>query len=211
MNNSYSKLSLLITLSMILTLMAAFNSANGQSERNPKDGLNVTQDMINLLLDNVTQRDPTSLPQIINNATNSTTEQQAKNHTDAGNIDINLPLPPIFLEDKTLPEGDIMYIYDITPSIIQQGHVTAKLPCTDDNLPSANILVGKMPDFRTLDLIIVPEFSRSGDLCLYQSNISSNVTGPASEVLLSNNSTDDIEFPATSSILLDIVKLTAKP
>jgi len=198
----------LIILLMILSAVTINVSVYAQKESELGSGINVTQDMIDLLLDNPTKDNFSTPNEIKSNISNTLAQPQLQKATSANSNKITIQLPPIFLEDKTLPEGNVLYIYDITPWIIQQGHLTIKTPCNEENLPAANVLVGKMPNFQTLNLDLVPEFSDPGDLCLYQSNLMLNQTGPVSEILLGNNSSEDIEFPPSSSLSLSISNLT---
>ena len=85
--------------------------------------------------------------------------------------------------------------------------MTANLPCKDFNSPTVSILVGQIPQLRSLLLEYIPEFSDAGELCTYQVALHSNRTDPFSHLILQNNSTEEIEYPSTSTILLGVSKL----
>ena len=44
------------------------------------------------------------------------------------------------LQDKIIPGGDFMHLYDSTPYHILNGHVALKAPCEDDRTTSSSNL-----------------------------------------------------------------------
>ena len=50
------------------------------------------------------------------------------------------------LQDKIIPGGDFIHLYDSTPYHILNGHVALKAPCEDDSTTPIQILIGSAPD-----------------------------------------------------------------
>jgi len=46
----------------------------------------------------------------------------------------------VLLEGKTLPAGDYIHLYDVTPYMIKVGHVAVKLPCDSKSETSLKLL-----------------------------------------------------------------------
>jgi hypothetical protein len=182
------------------------NEAFGQSEQ-PRVEVNVTQDMINLLQSGFEKENISALP-VSQNTSSANIEPNTQNSNMPANYTTGLRIGPIFLEDKTIPEGDVLYLYDITPLKIEDAHITVKLPCDEDGSPLTNILIGKNSKFHPANLEMQSGFSRFGESCLYKSNIGENATESVSEILLANNSTEDIDLPPTSVIMINIDKIS---
>ena len=58
----------------------------------------------------------------------------------------------ISLQDKSIPEGDFIHIYDSTPYYIVKGHVALKAPCDDDSTSSIQVLIGSASNMTTVSL-----------------------------------------------------------
>ena len=84
------------------------------------------------------------------------------------------------------------------------GHITAKIPCNDDNSSDVNVLIGQAPNLAPAELEYVEALSTPGELCLYHVDIASDETTPITDIAIQNNSTEDIDFPATSTIVLGV-------
>jgi hypothetical protein len=84
------------------------------------------------------------------------------------------------------------------------GHIAAKLPCSEDSATAVNVLIGQAPNLAPAELEFVEPLSTPGDLCLYHVDIASNETTPITDIAIQNNSTEDIDFPATSTIVLGV-------
>ena len=50
------------------------------------------------------------------------------------------------LQDKIIPGGDFMHLYDSTPYHILNGHVALKAPCEDDSPTPLQVLIGSAPN-----------------------------------------------------------------
>ncbi|MGZ5511111.1 MAG: hypothetical protein ACXWFC_11675, partial [Nitrososphaeraceae archaeon] len=50
------------------------------------------------------------------------------------------------LQDKVIPGGDFIHLYDSTPYNILNGHVALKAPCGDDSITPIQILIGSAPN-----------------------------------------------------------------
>ena len=138
---------------------------------------------------------------------NSALNPIANNSSKSSTTEILIQPSLIFLEDFSIPESNFMQVYSTNPFVITSGHISAKLPCSEDNLPSVNVLVGKMPNYKNAALEYISPLSTPGELCNYQFQIHPNSKDPISEILLQNNSTDDIDFPATTNIIVGVTKV----
>ncbi len=110
----------------------------------------------------------------------------------------------ILLEGTSLPEGDFIHLYDSTPYEIMNGHIAAKLPCNDANSTDVNVLTGQAPNLKPAELEFVGPLSTPGELCLYHVDVASDETTPITDIAIQNNSTDSIDFPATSTIVIGV-------
>jgi hypothetical protein len=113
----------------------------------------------------------------------------------------------LILEGKSIPEGNFIHLYDSTPYQILEGHIAAKLPCNEENVPEIQLLVGQAPNLYPTELDLVNPLSTSGELCLYHTDLKSNGPNPITDIAIQNNSTDDIDFPSTSTITIDVSKI----
>lgn len=111
------------------------------------------------------------------------------------------------LSDRSIPEDSYIPIYDSRPYKILDGHIAAKLPCDDENSSEVQIAAGNPIIMIPLELEIVPELSVAESLCLYQADVVPVEGNTIYDLILRNNSTDDIDFPSTSSIIVNIAKL----
>lgn len=117
----------------------------------------------------------------------------------------------ILLEGESLPEGNYLHLYDSTPYQINNGHVAAKIPCGEDNQTSINILLGQAPNLIPAELEYIAPLSDPGNLCLYHADVSSSEGNPMTDIAIQNNSTEDIDFPATSTIVLGVNEISPLP
>ncbi len=114
----------------------------------------------------------------------------------------------VLLEGETLPAESFIHLYDSTPYKIVSGHVAAKLPCNTDNATDVNVLVGVAPNVSSTELEFVPELSNGGQLCLYHVDLASDASNNITDIAIQNNSTDDIEFPATSTVVIGVNEIS---
>ncbi len=114
----------------------------------------------------------------------------------------------VLLEGVTIPAGGFIHLYDTTPYKIVSGHVAAKLPCNTDNATDVNVLVGQAPNVSSSELKFVPELSNAGELCLYHIDVSSDSTNTITDIAIKNNSTGDINFPATSTVVIGVNEIS---
>lgn len=110
----------------------------------------------------------------------------------------------VLLEGESLPGSDFIHLYDSTPYKIMNGHIAAKLPCNDANSTDVNVLIGQAPNLQPAELEFVGPLSTPGELCLYHVDVASDETTPITDIAIQNNSTEDIDFPATSTIVLGV-------
>ena len=114
----------------------------------------------------------------------------------------------VLLEDKSLPDNSFIHLYDSTPYQITSGHIAAKLPCDEDNDTPISILMGQAPNLQPAELEFIEPLSASGELCLYHVNIASNESNPITDIAVHNNSTDEIDFPGTSSVTVSVNEIS---
>jgi hypothetical protein len=113
------------------------------------------------------------------------------------------------LQDKVIPGRDFMHLYDSTPYKILNGHVALKAPCEDDSTTPIQILIGSAPNMTVATLVNVPPLSTPGEQCLYHADLipGGNVT-KITDIALSNPTEEDLEFPATASVVIGINEIT---
>ncbi len=114
----------------------------------------------------------------------------------------------ILLEDKMLPEGSFIHLYDSTPYKIISGHIAAKLPCNEDHATAVDILTGQAPNLTQAELEYVEPLSTPGVLCLYHVDIGSNDANPITDIAVANNFTEDIDFPESSGIVINVNEIS---
>src|SRR5687767_2497668 len=102
-----------------------------------------------------------------------------------------------------------MLIYETNPFFITEGHLSANLPCDANNFSNITMLTGKVPILRAIPLEPIREFSNAGELCSYQISLSSNATNPISQIAIQNNSTEEIQLPLASTIIIGASKLAS--
>lgn len=115
----------------------------------------------------------------------------------------------ILLEGQSLPEGSFIHLYDSTPYKIMNGHIAAKVPCGEDNSTDINILTGVAPNLTAAGLEYVAPLSTPGELCLYHADLVSDDTTTITDIAIQNNSTENVDFPATSTVVLGINEIAS--
>jgi hypothetical protein len=113
------------------------------------------------------------------------------------------------LQDKVIPAGDFMHLYDSTPYHILNGHVALKAPCEDDSTTPIQILIGSAPNMTVATLENIAPLSTPGEQCLYHADLipSGNVT-IITDIALKNPTDEDLEFPPTASVVIGINEIT---
>jgi hypothetical protein len=114
----------------------------------------------------------------------------------------------VLLDGYELPESSYIHLYDSTPYEIRSGHVAVKLPCESDGQSTSILSVGKAPILYPLNLDLVTSLSIPGEVCLYHGDIASNPVNSITDIAIQNNSTEDIEFPETSSITISVSEIS---
>jgi len=190
---------LLFSLSLYPISIDLFKSASAQQNND----LNVTNDMIYLLTSLVDFSGEQGAGEIINE-----TSKVQENLQELRSFDLSYTSPhTIMLDGITIPENNIIPIYDTEPMFISEGHLIATLPCDENQVSPVNILVGKIPNLSSIFMELVPQFSDAGENCFFQRTLASTITNPISQIALQNNSTEEIEFPSTSVVILGVSKL----
>ena len=113
------------------------------------------------------------------------------------------------LQDKIIPGGDFMHLYDSTPYHILNGHVALKAPCEDDSTTPIQILIGSAPNMTVATLENIAPLSTPGEQCLYHADLipGGNVT-IITDIALKNPTEEDLEFPPTASVVIGINEIT---
>jgi hypothetical protein len=114
----------------------------------------------------------------------------------------------IFLEGESFPENSYIHLYDSSPYQILSGHIAAKLPCDEDSNSEVVISTGQAPDLNSIDLEYISDLSSPGEVCLYHANINSSPSNPVTDISIGNNSTDDVDFPDTSSVVISVTEIS---
>ena len=111
----------------------------------------------------------------------------------------------VLLQEKVIPAGDFIHLYDSTPYHIMDGHIALKVPCEDDSTSPIQVLVGSAPNMTAATLENVPPLSTPGEQCLYHMDLmpSGNIT-TLTDIALKNTSEENIEFPPTSTVVIGI-------
>jgi hypothetical protein len=113
------------------------------------------------------------------------------------------------LQDKVIPGGDFIHLYDSTPYHILNGHVALKAPCEDDSTTPIQILIGSAPNMTAATLENIAPLSTPGEQCLYHADLipGGNVT-IITDIALSNPTEEDIDFPPTATVVIGINEIT---
>ncbi len=113
----------------------------------------------------------------------------------------------------TIPSKDYIPLYSSLPSKILNGNILTKLPCNTTK-PTLQI-VGSSADNNMfpINLDLIPNLSRPGSMCMYQSIIPDNLSNllyshTLTSLYLYNSLDFPIEVPTTTSIFIGIQKLT---
>jgi hypothetical protein len=114
----------------------------------------------------------------------------------------------VLLGGSTLPGNDYIHLYDTTPYIIMNGHVAAKLPCSDNSESPVKVLIGSAPNLTAADLELVGPLSNPGEVCLYHLDLESMRGGNASDIItdiaIQNPTEDAIEFGLTDTVVIGV-------
>jgi len=193
--NVYTQQNVTLSEPLNVTDAAEQNFTNGTTSVPVEEELLPTTTTDGLVTDNATSATPRD------EVVEQTDEQE--NETSHANT-VTRDSQTILLEGESLPEGSFIHLYDSTPYEIMNGHIAAKLPCNDANSTEVNVLIGQAPNLQPAELEFVGPLSTPGELCLYHVDIASDETTPITDIAIQNNSTEDIDFPATSTIVLGV-------
>lgn len=116
----------------------------------------------------------------------------------------------VLLEGKTLPAGDYIHLYDVTPYMIKVGHVAVKLPCDSKSETSLKLLVGQAPNLKPANLELVKELSKPGTMCIYHVDIESGPQGvnPITDIALQNPTDNEVKFGPTASVVIGVDEIS---
>lgn len=136
----------------------------------------------------------------------------------------------LLLSHQIIPPKNFILLYSTSSYKIFNGHLAAKIPCSANSVPSLQILVGHSPYLKPVQLHLVKEFSKPGDICMYDVDIGSETVtaithgndsidkggGPppppqqqdntlTNTVLVLSNPTDStVTLPNTSTVIIGV-------
>ena len=158
-------------------------------------------------------------------AVHATEEEYPSEKKDYNKTNVVRDSVTILLQDKSIPGGDFIHLYDSTPYHILKGHVALKAPCDDNSTSSIQVLIGSAPNMTAVSLENLqsstdpnmtltarenfPTLSTPGELCLYHVDVipEGNVT-TITDIALSNPTDEDIDFPPTATVVIGINEIT---
>lgn len=212
-----TKISLFVSFVLISAMFSVNGNVYAQQNVTLSEALNVT-DTTEQNFTNGTSSVPVEeelLPTtttdglVIDNATSATPRDEVAEQTDdhgneTSTSTVTRDSLTVLLEGESLPQDSFIHLYDSTPYKIMNGHIAAKVPCNDANSTEVNVLIGQAPNLQPAELEFVGPLSTPGELCLYHVDIASDETTAITDIAIQNNSTEDIDFPATSTIVLGV-------
>ena len=192
--NVYAQQNVTLSEASNVTDTAEQNFTNGTSSVPVEEELLPTTTTDGLVTDNATSATPRD----------EVVEQTDEHKNETSTSTVTRDSQTVLLEGQSLPEDSFIHLYDSTPYKIMNGHIAAKLPCNDANSTEVNVLIGQAPNLQPAEVEFVGPLSTPGELCLYHIDIASDETTPITDIAIQNNSTEDIDFPATSTIVLGV-------
>ena len=149
---------------------------------------------------NMTEEDATT------EAGHSAVEEEEKEYNETSTVRDSVTE---LLQDKVIPGGDFMHLYDSTPYNIMNGHVALKAPCGEDSTTPVQVLIGSAPNMTAATLENIAPLSTPGGQCLYHADLipGGNVT-IITDIALMNPTEEDMEFPPTASVVIGINEIT---
>ena len=118
-----------------------------------------------------------------------------------------------YVDGRVLPQNDFIHLYDITPYLIMDGHVAAKLPCNEQSQTPFQILIGQVSNMKAAELELVAELSRPGQICMYHADLHSahgdDLQGSAegraiTDIAIINPTNTEMQFPVTNTVVIGI-------
>ena len=212
-----TKISLFVSFVLVSAIFSVNGNVYAQQNVTLSEALNVT-DTTEQNFTNETSSVPVEeelLPTtttdglVTDNATSATPRDEVAEQTDdhgneTSTSTVTRDSQTVLLEGESLPQDSFIHLYDSTPYKIMNGHIAAKVPCSDANSTEVNVLIGQAPNLQPAELEFVGPLSTPGELCLYHVDIASDETTAITDIAIQNNSTEDIDFPATSTIVLGV-------
>lgn len=113
----------------------------------------------------------------------------------------------ILLEGTSMSEGSYLYLYDSSPYKIINSHIAAKIPCNENLSTDIIFLFGPDLDVPLAGLDLEPQLSVGGELCMYRGDIVANETSTITDIAIYNNSTEPINFPPTSTVIIGVYEI----
>ena len=192
--NVYAQQNVTLSEALNVTDTAEQNFTNGTSSVPVEEELLPTTTTDGLVTDNATSATPRD----------EVAEQTDDHGNETSTSTVTRDSLTVLLEGESLPQDSFIHLYDSTPYKIMNGHIAAKVPCNDANSTEVNVLIGQAPNLQPAELEFVGPLSTPGELCLYHVDIASDETTAITDIAIQNNSTEDIDFPATSTIVLGV-------
>src|SRR5687767_8195739 len=155
---------------------------------------------------NMTEEEEEEYATAATEAGHSAVEEEEKEYNETSTVRDSVTE---LLQDKVIPGGDFMHLYDSTPYHILNGHIALKAPCGDDSTTPIQILIGSAPNMTVATLENIAPLSTPGEQCLYHADLipGGNVT-IITDIALKNPTEEDMEFPPTASVVIGINEIT---
>jgi hypothetical protein len=165
---------------------------------------------------------PALAQQATTNATTTQEQEHTSNETATEGTTTVRDSVFALLAGETIPAGSFIHLYDTTTYHINNGHIAAKIPCSDNSTALLTILVGVAPNFTPAPLQLVASLSTPGELCLYHADLppapeqtnatttttttTANATSTSmiTDIAIQNPGDEDITLPDTSTVVIGI-------
>ena len=154
------------------------------------------------------------------NATTTQEQEHTSNETATEGTTIVRDSVFALLAGETIPAGSFIHLYDTTTYHINNGHIAAKIPCSDNSTALLTILVGVAPNFTPAPLQLVASLSTPGELCLYHADLppapeqanatttttsaNATTTSMVTDIAILNPGDEDVTLPDTSTVVIGI-------
>ena len=190
----------ILTLSVVAGIFSNIPLSYAQGNSTMANATLVYAQNDTMSMSNMTEEDATTTE------AGHSAEEEEKEHNETSTVRDSVTE---LLQDKVIPGGDFMHLYDSTPYNILNGHVALKAPCGDDSITPIQILIGSAPNMTVATLENIAPLSTPGEQCLYHADLipGGNVT-IITDIALQNPTEEDMEFPPTATVVIGINEIT---
>ena len=190
----------ILTLSVVAGIFSNIPLSYAQGNSTMANATLVYAQNDTMSMSNMTEEDATTTE------AGHSAEEEEKEHNETSTVRDSVTE---LLQDKVIPGGDFMHLYDSTPYNILNGHVALKAPCGDDSTTPIQILIGSAPNMTVATLENIAPLSTPGEQCLYHADLipGGNAT-IITDIALQNPTEEDMDFPPTASVVIGINEIT---